>query len=215
VKALKVVNGTTYVPVVLRGTVSGAFSVEMDVKSLNENVLQFVGAQSDRGMIYTNAAIGSVAFAAAGTFADGDVVAYLQFIAQENALADFELANVKINGEFYPGSRSTLSSGVGAELGANSFRLEQNSPNPFNLGVASLTTIRFLLEKPETVSLKIYDVLGNEVLTLASGEMMSAGQHAFQWDGRNSTGSLVTTGAYYYTLTTSAETLTAKLQVIR
>jgi len=215
VKGVKVVNGTTYVPLTLRGTVSGAFSIEMDVKSLNTQALQFVGAESDRGLIYTNAAIGSVAFAAAGAFADGDVVAYLQFIAQENAIVDFELTNVKINGELYPSSRSTLSSGVGTELVANGFRLEQNSPNPFNMSTTSLTTIRFSLEKPETVSLKIFDVLGNEVRSLAVGEMMSAGEHAFQWDGRTSAGALVTTGAYYYTLTTSAETLTAKLQVIR
>jgi hypothetical protein len=215
VKSLKVVNGTTYVPLVLNGNVNGAFSIEMDVKSLNEQVLQFVGAESDRGIIYTNAAIGSVAFAGAGNFASGDVVAYLQFAAAPNGFADFELANVKLNGELYPGSRSTLSSGVGSSVTAAGFALEQNSPNPFNMSVASLTTIRFSLDKPEAVSLKIYDVLGNEVRSLAASEMMSAGQHAFQWDGRNSAGVLVTTGAYYYTLTTSAETLTAKLQVIR
>jgi hypothetical protein len=215
VSARKVVNGTTLVPIVLRGEVNGAFSVEMDVKSLNAQALQFVGAQSDRGLIYTNASIGSIAFAAAGKFADGETVAYLQFTAQQNAIADFELSNVKINGEFYPGSRSTLSSGAGATIVANGLSLEQSVPNPFNMGVASLTTIRFSLAQPETVTLKIFDVLGNEVRTLAFGDVMGAGPHAFQWDGRNSAGTLVTNGAYYYTLTTSTETLTSKMQVIR
>lgn len=215
VSAIKVVNGTTYVPLVLRGTVNGPFAIEMDVKSLNQQVLQFVGAESDRGMIYTNAAIGSVAFAAAGKFADGEVVAHLQFIAEANALADFELANVKINGDFYPGSRTTLSSGAGAPMIAQGFSLEQSSPNPFNLSVASLTTIRFSLEQPEVVSLKIFDVLGNEVRSLASGQTMGAGEQSFQWDGRNNSGAIVTTGTYYYTLTTSTETLTAKMQVVR
>lgn len=207
-------NGTTYVPVVLRGEVSGAFSIEMKVKSLNDQALRFIGAASDRGLIYTNAALGNVAFAAAGTFADGDVVAYLQFVAEPNAFADFELSGVKINGELYPGMRSTLSSGVGAQT-ASGFRLERNAPNPFNMSAASLTTIRFALEKPDVVSLKIFDVLGNEIRSLVSNEMTAPGEHAYQWDGRTSAGALVTAGTYYYTLTTSTEMLTAKLQVIR
>ena len=136
-------------------------------------------------------------------------------LAEPNALADFELANVKINGDFYPGSRSTLSSGAGAPMTAQGFSLEQSSPNPFNLSVASLVTIRFSLEQPETVSLKIFDVLGNEVRSLAAGQTMGAGDQAFQWDGRNNAGAVVTTGTYYYTLTTSTETMTAKMQVVR
>jgi hypothetical protein len=215
VKAARVEGGTTYVPVVLQGTVNGAFSIEMDVKSLNEQVLQFIGAESDCGLIYANAALGNIAFAAAGKFADGDVVAYLQFAATTNAIADFELSNVKINDKVYPGSRSTLSSGVGTGNEAAGFRLEQNSPNPFNMNASSITTIRFSLTKPEVASLKIFDVLGNEVRALATGEMMGAGEHALGWDGRTSAGTLVTTGTYYYTLTTSSETLTSKLQVIR
>jgi hypothetical protein len=48
-----------------------------------------------------------------------------------------------------------------------SFELKQNFPNPFNPS----TTIRFNLPKTGYVSLKVYDVLGNEISTLVNEEL--------------------------------------------
>ncbi|MFN0156736.1 MAG: M1 family aminopeptidase [Bacteroidota bacterium] len=67
------------------------------------------------------------------------------------------------------------------------FRLFQNYPNPFNPS----TTISFQLATSNRVSLKIYDVLGRAVATLAEGRM-SAGAHTVEFDA-----SALPSGVYY------------------
>jgi hypothetical protein len=59
------------------------------------------------------------------------------------------------------------------------FILEQNYPNPFNPS----TTIEFTLPKSDFVTLKVYNLLGEEITTLVS-EKLSAGMHQFEWDAR-------------------------------
>jgi hypothetical protein len=73
------------------------------------------------------------------------------------------------------------------------YALEQNYPNPFN----PYTTIKFSLPEQANVSLKIYNLIGQEVATLAEGEMPAA-FHNVVWDGRNSAGAQVATGMYFY-----------------
>jgi hypothetical protein len=60
------------------------------------------------------------------------------------------------------------------------FRLEQNSPNPFN----PATTISFTLEGRAYVSLEICNLLGERVALLESSEA-SAGTHQVVWDAAN------------------------------
>ncbi len=73
------------------------------------------------------------------------------------------------------------------------YALDQNFPNPFNPS----TTIRFSLPEQATVSLKIFNMLGQEVATLAEGDR-SAAFHEVVWNGRNSTGAQVASGMYFY-----------------
>lgn len=73
--------------------------------------------------------------------------------------------------------------------------LKQNYPNPFN----PTTQIRYDVSKTQVVKLKIYDILGREVRTLVN-ELKSAGEYSVVWDGKNNTGSQVSTGAYFYRL---------------
>ena len=73
------------------------------------------------------------------------------------------------------------------------FQLLQNYPNPFN----PITNIQFTLPQAAKISLKIYNLLGEEVLTLLSGEK-SAGLHHYQWDTTKSSG--IASGFYFYRL---------------
>ena len=62
------------------------------------------------------------------------------------------------------------------------YKLEQNYPNPFN----PTTTISFSIPQSQTVELKVFDMLGNEVATLIN-EYKEVGKHKVQFDGSNLT----------------------------
>ena len=70
------------------------------------------------------------------------------------------------------------------------FVLQQNYPNPFNPN----TTIEFSLPNTEFVTLKIYNILGEEVATLVS-EKFTAGKYKYEWDA-----SRLASGVYLYRL---------------
>jgi hypothetical protein len=70
-------------------------------------------------------------------------------------------------------------------------KLYQNYPNPFN----PTTTINFRLGAPSQVTIKVYNLLGQEVATLLNNEPMVDGYQAFTFDAR-----ALTSGVYYYTV---------------
>jgi hypothetical protein len=76
---------------------------------------------------------------------------------------------------------------------ADNFTLSQNYPNPFNPS----TKIQFTLKSNSVISMKIYDVLGKEVSTLAEGAY-SAGAYTVNFDATN-----LSAGIYFYTLRTA------------
>lgn len=82
-------------------------------------------------------------------------------------------------------------------INANNFagsivKLEQNSPNPFN----PVTQIKYATSKAGHVTLRIYNVQGALIKTLAD-KNVEAGSHVATWDGRNTNGSAVSSGVYY------------------
>lgn len=80
------------------------------------------------------------------------------------------------------------------------FGLLQNYPNPFNPS----TNIRFDLPEAGYVTLKIYNLMGQEILTLAD-RAFQAGHQTLRWDGRDQSGSLVAAGVYLYRLTVQGD----------
>ncbi len=79
------------------------------------------------------------------------------------------------------------------------FALHQNYPNPFN----PETSIRYDLPAATQVTIQLYNLTGQLVRTLVSGEL-AAGVHVVRWDGRDDHGQRVAAGVYFYSLKTEA-----------
>ena len=90
-----------------------------------------------------------------------------------------------------------------------SFRLFQNYPNPFN----RTTVIDYQLPMHNaqlTVSLKIFNVMGEEIIRLVSEEQ-SAGSYRVEWHGKDEEGKEVASGIYFYQLRWGSENLVRKM----
>ena len=90
------------------------------------------------------------------------------------------------------------------------FELAQNFPNPFN----PTTDITFSIDRAANVDLSIYNMLGQKVRTLTTGSKV-AGTHVLRWDGRDESGSSVSTGIYLYTLTDGSTSITKKMALMK
>lgn len=75
------------------------------------------------------------------------------------------------------------------------FALVQNFPNPFNAD----TEIKFDLPEAGNVLLSVYDLNGQMIRTVASGNYQP-GRYAMVWDGRDDSGVVVASGIYLYSL---------------
>lgn len=71
-----------------------------------------------------------------------------------------------------------------------------NYPNPFH----QQTTIRYRLNKPGYITLLVYDLLGQQVSTIVSGQKQKSGEYSVEWDGKKESGEKCVSGVYYYQL---------------
>jgi len=75
------------------------------------------------------------------------------------------------------------------------FGLKQNYPNPFNSTTAISYQLSAISGQRSAVTLKVYNLLGQEVKTLVEKEQ-TPGYYSVRWDGRDSLGEEVTSGIY-------------------
>ena len=104
---------------------------------------------------------------------------------------------------FFPANPSSIF--ADEDQVVKNFNLYQNYPNPFNPS----TTISWQLSESQFVSLKIYDVLGNEIRTLINEEQQ-AGFHKVNFDA-----AALSSGMYFYSLQANNKTLTNKMILIK
>ena len=84
--------------------------------------------------------------------------------------------------------------------------LKSNYPNPFN----PTTTIRFELPRTTQVTLKIFNVIGQEVATLVS-DRLSAGSHSYEWSRSEG----IASGMYVYRLEAEGYVETRKMILLK
>jgi hypothetical protein len=104
-----------------------------------------------------------------------------------------------------------LSSVIGeTEEGQLVDRLHQNFPNPFAAG----TTIAFSVASQKHVDIEIYNILGQQVVSLA-GDTFEPGTHLLKWDATDARGHRVSPGVYFYRLQAGPYESVRKLLVLR
>jgi len=101
------------------------------------------------------------------------------------------------------GDQSTVD--IDKEVIANQFSLFPNYPNPFN----PVTTIGFSLPNAQQVSLSVYNLIGQEVVSLVNKEL-PAGYHTINWYA----GSMAS-GVYLSRLTSGGKTITQKMLLLK
>lgn len=90
------------------------------------------------------------------------------------------------------------------------FELSQNYPNPFNLS----TTISFELKRNGTVELQVYDMLGNMLKSIYSGEL-AAGPHDFSWEAQDKNGRALPSGIYFLRMSFNGAIQTKKMILVK
>jgi predicted outer membrane repeat protein len=101
---------------------------------------------------------------------------YVDRFVQNSIAYEYQISDVDITG------RETIHEQIVSATPSRSiapldFALYSNYPNPFN----PTTTIRYDMKENGLVSLRIFDLLGREVVTLVNGQI-SAGTHTVVWD---------------------------------
>ncbi len=97
-----------------------------------------------------------------------------------------------------------------AAVSINKFELFDNYPNPFN----PETNIKFTLPKGAEVKLEIYNMTGQLVRTLVSGNL-PAGYHRFRWDGTNNAGTKAASGMYIYRIKAAGFSAAKRMLLIK
>jgi len=95
-------------------------------------------------------------------------------------------------------------------LNSQTFRLNQNFPNPFN----PTTTISYEIPVNAKIRLAVFDIRGQEIVTLAEG-YKRMGHYQLQWSGLNHAGQSVSTGVYFCRLITGDTQQTIKMLYLR
>jgi hypothetical protein len=85
------------------------------------------------------------------------------------------------------------------------FKLSQNYPNPFNPS----TTFRYSIPQTSKVVIKVYDILGNEIVTLMDEEK-SIGTYELTWNAAS-----LSSGVYFYQLKAGEYTAVKKMILLR
>ena len=200
---------------------------DIEVNSSDYRVESVIDDKSEAGLVPEELLVywrleGETAFNAITMMAAGEPDIYFAEIPKQ---ADETTVEYYISAEDYSGRISTeppvapgalysfdtgTTQTTDADTPGAKLALEQNHPNPFNPS----TTIRFHLLEAGYVTLKVYDASGREIALLADG-FHSDGTHTVEWNGKNSLGTPMNSGVYFYELRTDKGVESRKMILIR
>jgi PKD repeat protein len=103
-----------------------------------------------------------------------------------------------------------MGEGIVSQAIPEKFDLMQNYPNPFN----NSTVIRYAVAVESPVSIRIFSMLGEEVATLVD-DNKPAGYWEVEWNGRNTTGNVVSSGVYLMRMSAGDVVQTRRLMMLR
>lgn len=110
-----------------------------------------------------------------------------------------------IDDSMFVKNQATSIEDEGSLLSPNNYNLAQNYPNPFN----PVTTIKYSIPESGNVSLKVYDILGNEVATLVNVEK-ARGIHSVTFNAGN-----LSSGVYFYKIQAGSYSSTRKMMLLK
>ncbi len=123
---------------------------------------------------------------------------------QDNVVRNIVIDEIEGADAFSPDVVTDVNNAVNSAL-PTQYSMEQNYPNPFNPS----TTIRYTVPKSSFITLKIYNLLGQEVATLLNREQ-TAGTHEVSFDA-----SKLSSGVYFYSLKAGNFTSTKKMMLLK
>lgn len=136
-----------------------------------------------------------------GTTTEPKTYSYQDYDVKSGRSYSYRIKQIDYNGNFtYYNLAQTIEFGSPVK-----FELSQNYPNPFN----PATVISFSLPQKSNVTVKIYDILGNEVRTLIN-ETKDAGKHSVNFNATS-----LSSGVYFYSIKAGNFTETKKMTLIK
>ena len=204
---------TTQVPVVVRGDSASTDGV------LNWELNNIILVREPVGV--ANSSFWSeVMYLPKSLIAEGTTIEYKFFIENSpfggwesnipNRTFTFTKNDTTLPWQFFNNKISPTNVQESSQLVPAEIRLLPNYPNPFNPS----THLRYEINSREEVSLKIYNLLGQQVRTVVS-EVMNAGEHSIEWSGDDDSGRQVGSGVYFVRLTSSGSSRIQKIVLLR
>jgi hypothetical protein len=170
-------------------------SVTGHVDSLIAYVRKIATGTLDRPWFYPNATLYPP------TWPLPENLAYTNTNLQSAGTDGFALGDLN----WFPAQKAIWTDVKSVDALPEEFTLSQNYPNPFNPS----TTIEYQITKSGMTTLKVYNVLGQEVATLVDG-VVSAGSHEATFDA-----SRLSSGIYFYTLRSGSFVETKKMVLLK
>jgi len=178
-----------------RNLLSQGGSTPVFLKHAEPGRVQVANAITEGGAVSGSGSVARLVFNVKGEFTD---------------ITRFEIAD----GVLMDGSRLTnpvvTLGALNVQTTPTEFALRQNFPNPFN----PETTIKYDLADGGRVELRIYNMVGQVIRTLVN-ERQSAGRYSVRWDGKDDRGLSVSSGIYFYRLTSEKFSDVKKLMLLK